>query len=105
MAELRPDGTIHTFRLDPRDAGLANAPLAALVGGDAPTNARLIRGVLSGADRGPCRDVVLWNAAAALWIGGAARDMIAGVALAAEAIDSGAAHAKLEAFGRATRHS
>ncbi|MBO9542473.1 anthranilate phosphoribosyltransferase [bacterium] len=105
VAELKPDGTIRTFQLDPRDAGLQAAPLAALAGGDAPTNARLIRGVLSGEDRGPCRDVVLWNAAAALWIGGAAHDMIAGVALAAEAIDSGAASAKLEAFGRATRRS
>jgi anthranilate phosphoribosyltransferase len=102
VAELSPDGTIRTFRLDPRDAGLALAPLTALAGGDAPTNARLIRGVLAGEDRGPCRAVVLWNAASALWIGGAAEDMRAGVALAAEAIDTGKALAKLEAFGRTT---
>lgn len=105
VAELHPDGSIRTFQLDPRDAGLAPAPLAALAGGDAPTNARLIRGILSGERRDACRDVVLWNAAAALWIGGAARDMRAGVTLAAEAIDTGAARAKLDAFGRATRSS
>ncbi|HEY9900210.1 MAG TPA: anthranilate phosphoribosyltransferase [Pantanalinema sp.] len=105
VAELKADGTIRTFQLDPSDAGLAPAPLSALAGGDAPTNANLIRAVLSGEDRGPCRDVVLWNAAAALWLGGAADDMRAGVALAAETVDSGAAIAKLEAFGRATRPS
>lgn len=105
VAELLPDGAIRTFQLDPRDAGLAPAPLSALAGGDAPTNARLIRSILAGERKDACRDVVLWNAAAALWIGGAALDMREGVARAAEAIDTGAAIEKLEAFGRATRAS
>lgn len=105
VAELRADGTLRTFKLAPADAGLAPAPLSALAGGDASTNAALIRSVLSGEDRTARRDVVLWNAAAALWLGGVARDMAEGVAVAAEAIDAGKAYAKLEAFSRATRPS
>jgi anthranilate phosphoribosyltransferase len=68
------------------------------VGGDPAENARIMRDVLAGTDRGPRRDVVLLNAAAALWVGGAAADLPAGVALATESIDSGAALGCLEAL-------
>jgi anthranilate phosphoribosyltransferase len=83
-------GDVRTRDVTPEEFGLARAPLEELRGGDAETNARLLRSVLEG-QRGPQRDVVLANAAAALAVAGKARDFIEGVAQAAEAIDSGSA--------------
>ncbi len=81
--------------VDARDLGLAPATLAQLRGGDAATNAGAARAVLAG-EPGPHRDVVVLNAAAGLLVGGAADDLAEGVALAAEAIDSGGAARALE---------
>ena len=75
--------------------GLAGAPIEALSGGTPAENAALISALLSGS-RGPQRDVVLLNAAAALLVAGRAADLAAGVSLAAATIDSGAARVKLE---------
>jgi anthranilate phosphoribosyltransferase len=72
------------------DLGLAPASTAALAGGDAADNARLIESILAGA-AGPGRDVVLLNAAAGFVAAGRANDLGAGLALAAEAIDDGSA--------------
>ncbi len=90
-----------TSTIYPEDMGLERAPNAALLGGDAPYNAGVITAVLTG-EKGPRRDVVLANAAAALVAAGRAVDLQAGVALAAESIDSGQAMAKLEALRRLT---
>ena len=60
-------------------------------------SAGIVRGVLSG-ETGPARDVVLLNAAAALVAADRVTDIASGVALAADAIDSGAAEAKLDAL-------
>jgi anthranilate phosphoribosyltransferase len=84
--------------LDPRDLGFARAQPEDLLGGTPKDNARITRDVLSGTDRGPRRDVVLLNAAAAFVVGGAAADLEAGVTLAAESIDSGEALRKLDAL-------
>jgi anthranilate phosphoribosyltransferase len=75
---------------------LQKATLEDLRGGDAETNARIIRAVLSGEDRGPKRDAVLLNSAAALFVAGRTTSIVAGWELAAEVIDSGCANAKLE---------
>ncbi len=83
--------------VDPASLGLAPATLADLRGGDAPTNAAAARAVLSG-EPGAHRDVVVLNAAAGLLVGGAVGDLAEGVALAAEAIDSGAAARALDAL-------
>jgi anthranilate phosphoribosyltransferase len=83
-AELRPEA----FPLQP-------ATLADLRGGDREVNAMIIRRVLQGQERGPKRDAVLLNAAAALFVAGRARTMADGWDLAAETIDSGKAAAKL----------
>ncbi len=96
------NGEVHTRDIHPEEFGLARAPLEALRGGDPATNARLLRGVLEG-ERGPYRDVVLANAAAALILAGRARAFEEGVARSAEALDSRAAHAKLEALIEFTR--
>ena len=93
VAELR-DGKVTSFELDPETVGLARADAAALKGADAETNAAALRRLLDG-ETGPYRDIVLYNAAAALVIADKARDLKDGVALAAAAIDSGAAKATL----------
>jgi len=92
------DGEVVTETLCPQELGFAVAEPADLLGGDPAQNAAITREVLGGADRGSRRDVVLLNAAAALWVGGAAADLPAGVARAADSIDSGAALGCLEAL-------
>jgi len=89
FAELR-DGRVTIGSLEPEEAGLARARLEDLSGGDVERNVSIARAVLSG-ERGPRRDVVLINAAAALLVAGRAADLREGVAQAAEAIDSGGA--------------
>jgi anthranilate phosphoribosyltransferase len=83
-------GDIQTRNVTPEDFGLARASLEELRGGDTETNASLLRRVLEG-ERGPHRDVVLANAAAAFVVAGKARGFLEGVATAAEVIDSGRA--------------
>jgi anthranilate phosphoribosyltransferase len=84
------DGGVRSFTVRAEDAGLAATGLENLKGGDAAANALAANQILAG-DRGPRRDVVLLNAAAVLVLAGRARDLRQGVALAAEAIDSGRA--------------
>jgi anthranilate phosphoribosyltransferase len=89
------NGRVSTFEVTPEEVGLERASLGDLKGGDSTRNAEMMRSLLSGA-KGPIRDIVLLNGAAALVVGGKARDLRAGVDLAAETIDSGAAHRALE---------
>jgi anthranilate phosphoribosyltransferase len=93
VAELR-DGAIRTFEVTPEQAGLPRARPDDLKGADAATNADALRALLDGV-RGPYRDIVLLNGGAALIVAGVVDDLGAGVARAAEAIDSGAAKAVL----------
>ncbi len=96
-------GAVRVYDLSPADVGLSACRREELVGGDVAENAALTRAILDGSERGPKRDVVLLNAAAALISGGAATDWRAGLARAAEALDSGAAAAKLDALIRTTQ--
>ena len=89
VAELRDDRVVLRV-LAPEEAGLERARLDELKGGDVEQNVAIARGILEGA-RGPRRDVVLLNAAAALWVAGQAGDLREGVSVAAGAIDSGGA--------------
>jgi anthranilate phosphoribosyltransferase len=79
----------------PSDFGVLTAHLDSLKGGDSSCNAQIILGLLRG-DSGPCRDIVLVNAAAGLLAAGLAQDLRSGMELAARSIDSGAALGKLE---------
>jgi anthranilate phosphoribosyltransferase len=88
------EGVVRSSTVSPEDFGLPRASIHDLRGGDREENADIIRRVLAG-EPGPRRDIVLMNAAAALVVGGKARDFKEGVALAAKAIDSGAASARL----------
>lgn len=89
------DGAVSTFEVSPGDAGIAQAKHHDLRGGDAETNAAAMRAVLGG-EAGPLRDVVVFNAAAALLIAGKAIDLKEAARLAAQAIDSGKARTALE---------
>ena len=93
-AEVR-DGAVRTLVIRPEDAGLPRAPLAEVRGGDRSEHVARALGVLRG-EPGAHRDMTLLNAGAALWIVGAAPDLAAGAALAARAIDEGAAFSVVE---------
>ncbi|HLK45620.1 MAG TPA: anthranilate phosphoribosyltransferase, partial [Acidimicrobiales bacterium] len=86
-----------TFTVDPGAFGLAPAQRDDVLGGDAATNAAFAREVLEGS-RGPRRDIVVLNAAAALVVAGLADDLGSGVVRAQAAIDDGRAAAVLEAL-------
>jgi anthranilate phosphoribosyltransferase len=88
---------IHVSRIAPEDLGLTRAPLSALAGGGPEENAAIIRQIFAG-EIGPRRDVVVANAAAAIVAAGRAANFREGAKLAAAAIDSGAARAKLDAL-------
>jgi anthranilate phosphoribosyltransferase len=90
-------GSVNRYRVTPEDFGVSRAPLASLAGGDASTNAQIIRGILAG-EPGPHRDFVCINAAAALVAAGRAVDFKQGARLAAGSIDSGSARRKLDAL-------
>ena len=91
------DGDVREWELDPRDLGLEPADPDALRGGSAAENAGIIRTVLAG-EQGARRDAVLLNAAAGLVAAGLADDLVEGLALGAETIDSGAAASRLAAL-------
>jgi anthranilate phosphoribosyltransferase len=92
-------GEVRERTLDPADFGIAMARLEDLQGGDREKNHAIARAILEGG-RGPRRDIVLVNAAAALVAAGRAGDFREGVALAAAAIDSGAARGKAAELAR-----
>ncbi|WP_436494591.1 anthranilate phosphoribosyltransferase [Actinokineospora sp. HUAS TT18] len=89
------DGRVRRFEIAPEDVGLARSTPQALRGGDAEANAVALRTVLTG-EPSAYRDVVTFNAAAALVVAGAAHDLADGVLVAAKSIDSGAAMDTLE---------
>ncbi len=91
-------GAIHEFEARPGDFGFKEAPISALAGGSAKENAEILRGVLSGADQGPRRDVVALNAAAAIAAAGLAPDLGAGVASARELLANGEALRSLDRY-------
>src|SRR5215216_1819556 len=88
------NGTVRTFEIAPDDFGFAAAALDHLRGGDTDANAEIVNAVLSGSRRDEARALVIMNAAAALFLGGAVADLRQGAKLAAEAIDTGAAQRK-----------
>ena len=101
VAEAR-QGEVKTFEIAPEDFGLSRAELSHLRGGDAEANAQTIRAVLKGTRRDEARELVVANAAAALFVGGEATDLHTAARLAEESIDSGAAISKLEQLVEAT---
>ncbi len=82
--------------INPQAFGFKQAPKEAILGGDAAFNARITRDIFSGIETGAKRDIVLLNAAFALFVDGNVRDMQEAVAMATEGIESGKASAHLE---------
>ena len=89
--------SVREYELAPEALGIARGSIDDLLGGDAHANAAILRAVLGG-EPGPRRDVVLMNAAVALYAAGAAPDFAAGIAAARDSIDSGRAQAALDAL-------
>lgn len=95
ICELKKDGTITEYTINPADFGLGTYDISELVGGTAAENAEITKGVLNGTITGAKRDIVILNAACALYITGRAATIKEGVDMAAGSIDSGAAEKAL----------
>jgi len=96
------DGEVSVREITPEELGISRGTPESIKGGDPAENASIARRVLEG-ERGPCRDVVLMNAAAALVAAGRVDDLADGVARASGSIDTGAALSKLEALVEVSR--
>ncbi|MGB7589271.1 MAG: anthranilate phosphoribosyltransferase [Solirubrobacterales bacterium] len=95
------DGGTREWFVAPADVGLAEAELEEVAGGSPEQNAAASRAVLEG-EKGPRRDLVLLNAGAAIYVGGAAESLGEGVERAAQAVDGGAARELLDRLIAAT---
>ena len=89
VAEVKGD-EIFEYLITPAEFGIIPAQRSDLAGGSPDENARIIRGVLAG-ETGAARDIVLLNAAAAIYVGGKSRDLREGRAAAGVSVNSGAA--------------
>jgi len=98
LAEFYQDRGFSQSTVSPSDFPLLPATLKDLEGGDRQVNAVLVEGLLRGQDRGPRRDAVLLNAAAALFVAGSTRSMVEGWDRAREVMESGAGWARVEAL-------
>lgn len=103
VCELRGDH-IESFMMDPREYGFSLCAGGHLAGGGPFENREIALRILKG-EKGPKRDVVLLNAAACLYLTGRADDIAEGLKIAAEAIDSGMAYKKTQAFVSATNEA
>ncbi|MBC8171510.1 MAG: anthranilate phosphoribosyltransferase [Anaerolineae bacterium] len=92
------NGQVNTYELDPLKLGFEGANIHDLLGGDPVTNAAILRGILNSEIHDARRDVVILNSSAALLAGGKVEDLLDGIRLANELLDSGAGLAKLEAL-------
>jgi anthranilate phosphoribosyltransferase len=96
------EGTLKEFEIKPEDFGLKRVSVASLPRGDAEMSARMIREILEGRRRDEGRDLVIINAAAALFVGGFASSLMEAGRIAEESIDSAAALRKLNDLARVT---
>ena len=101
VAELK-DGAVSEYLLDPREFGLNYCDISALKASSAEESATRVRAVLAG-ETGPCRDIVLLNAGAAIYVAGVAATLSEAIDRARQAIDSGAAQRTLAALAERTQ--
>ncbi len=94
---VEQDQPLRPFEIDPQAFGIPLTTTATLTGGDARENAAILRHIFAG-QQGAGRDIVLLNAAAALWVCGKAEGIEQGLEQAAAAIDSGAVKQTLQAL-------
>ncbi len=100
--EVAESGVTAPVEIAPADFGFRQAGIEEVRGGTPEDNAGMLRRILDG-ERGPRRDMVIMNAAAALVVGGESGDLREGVRVAAEVVDSGRAAAKLNALVKFTQ--
>lgn len=100
--EVRGDGSRQTHHWTASSFGLGPAGADAMQAADPQESAAIIRQIFDGAP-GPCRDIVIANAAAGFWLVERCESLTIGAGLAAELIDSGAARRQLERFATASR--
>jgi len=100
IAEFYQERGFTVSTMMPDQFPLQPASLADLLGGDKNMNANIVRDILSGRERGPKRDAVLLNAAAALFVAGKTKSLAEGWDLAGTTIDDGHAKAKLAELAR-----
>lgn len=103
VSELKND-SIRTYDINPDDFFGRLASPGDLKGGNPSENAKITKSILSG-EKGPKRDVILLNTAAALMAAGKATDLKEGIQLAENSIDSGAAAAKLAGLAKFTQEN
>ena len=90
------EGKIKTYYIKPEDLGMRRVSQEAIRGGDGKENARILRSILEGEEKGAKREIVLLNSAACLVAADMAKDLKEGIEMARESIDSGRAKEKLE---------
>ncbi len=95
-AEVQDGEVTARWTVTPEDVGLRRGTLDELRGGDVEENARRLRAILRGEERGAAADAVALNAGAALWVGGLVDSLAEGAAQAAEVLDSGEGFRRLE---------
>ena len=98
IAELK-NGKVNNFSFDPKEFGYSLCSVADLKGAEPETNAEIMREILNGSS-GPKTDIVVLNAAAAIYVGGKADSIEKGILVATNSIESGAASKKLEELCR-----
>ena len=98
IAELK-NGKVNNFSFDPKEFGYSLCSVADLKGAEPETNAEIMREILNGSS-GPKTDIVVLNAAAAIYVGGKADSIEKGILAAKNSIESGAALKKLEELCR-----
>ncbi len=95
ITELKA-GEITNWTLYPGDCGIRIENINSLSGGDAKGNADIVKNILAGKEKGPRKDIVVLNAAAAIIVGGLAQEFAQALQIAGQAIDSGQASQRLE---------
>lgn len=93
---------VKSYTISPKQFGIKTADKKDLIGGDANENAKIIKSVLKG-EKGPKRDIVILNSAAALYAAGAVKSIKDGIKIAEESIDSGKAMEVLENLVKETQ--
>ncbi len=89
------DGKVEELTIKPEDFGLTRAKKDDLIGGDPEDNVKIARSILAG-EKGPKRDIAVLNAAVAIVCGQQAKDIVEGIKIAQESLDSGKAQEKLD---------
>ena len=92
------DGWFQSYEITPEQFGYTRCSKEELAGGTPEENAEITKAIVNGTEKGPKRQAVCMNAGAALYIAGKAESLEAGVKMAENLIDSGAAAAKLREF-------